>query len=84
MKKISNATFLRALDSSLAQVKDCEFGNSLFYSHVLLVQVNGAFFICESSEIYRTLETVVESCCYRFDSESEMLNYADKKEYFFC
>ena len=84
MTKISNATFFRALDNQLAQVSDCEFSCSLQFSHALLVQVNAVFFISESKEVYKPLETVVESCCYRFDSESEMLDYADKKEYFFC
>lgn len=84
MKRITEATFLRALDSPLALVKDCEYSNSLFYSHTLLVQVNGVFFISESREVYKPLETVVESCCYRFDSESEMLDYAYTNKYFFC
>ena len=84
MKKISYETFARAFDSPLAQVKSSEYASSLFYDYTLLLQVNGLFFISESREIYEEQGTVIESNCYRFDSEAESLDYADKKEYFFC
>ena len=75
MKKISQGTFLRALDSSLAQVFTCEYGNSLFCDYTMLVQVEGVYMVSELRAYYKDFGTTVEENLYRFSSETEALDY---------
>ena len=75
MKKISNATFLRAIDSPLATVQGTQYGNSLFGDFTMLVQVNSLYFVRESRTYYKAFETEIEENHYQFDNASEALAY---------
>ena len=75
MKKISRATFLRALDSSLSQVRTCEYGNSLFCDYTMLVQVEGVYMVSELRAYYKDFGTIGEENWHRFSSENEALDY---------
>ena len=75
MKRITEATFLRASTSPLAQVKTCSFGNSLFGDFTKLVQIGKLYFISESRAYYKAFTTDFEEDFYSFDSEKEALEY---------
>ena len=75
MKKISEATFLRALTNPLAQVRTCSFGNSLFGDFTKLVQLEGLYFISESRAYYKAFATDFEEIFFRCSSEKEALEY---------
>ena len=75
MKKISEEAFLMALNSPLAQIKSCEYGNSLFGDFTMLVKRDGLYFIAEYRAYYKQFETVEESSYFKFDSKKEASVY---------
>ena len=75
MRKISKETFLRAFYNPLAQVKTCEFGNSLFGDFTIMVCVEGAYFLEASRAYYKAFDPKEEDNYYRFSSEYRALNY---------
>ena len=75
MQKVSKETFLMALNSPIAQIKSCEYGNSLFGDLTMLVKRDGLYFIAEYRSYYKQFETISEENFFKFDSKKEALTY---------